>query len=371
MIILRIEDIKSVCADILTAVDSNGISKITETLEIVVDSGTMNMNVTNGDYYARVTLPVTETNEKMHATVDAALFLKLISKTTTDTVQIDVNDNILTLCANGNYKIPLIYDGDELLKLPEINIENETNSFDIESSVLKDIMIYNTKELQKGLIAKPVQKLYYIDEKGAITFTTGACVNDFSLPEPVKLLLNQKIVKLFKIFKDEAVKFTIGQDMFNNMTQTKVKFTSSNFELTAVIPSDDSMVNSVPVDAIRDRAHTIYPYSVVINKSELLQTIERLLLFSSDSLKLYSKFEFGVDSVKIYDIQESNYEVIKYSNEAIDALSDPYVAILDLIDLKLSLEGYNESHSTIRFGNNVAIVVYTKNIHTVIPEVNQ
>lgn len=367
--ICRIEDLKSVCTDILAAVDSNSLSKITETLEIKAENSLLHMNVTNGEYYARVTLPI-EPNINMHATVNADLFLKLIAKTTTDTVRLEVDGNSLKVGANGDYRIPLIYEGDSLLDLPEIIIENETNSFDVDSDILKSIMQHNTKELQKGFIAKPVQKLYYIDDKGAITFTTGACVNDFTLNEPIKILLNQKLVKLFKIFKEDKVNISIGQDMINNTIQTKVKFESSTFSITAIIPSDESLINSVPVDAIRDRVYTIYPYAVVLDKNELIQTIDRLLLFSSEAPKLYSKFEFGTDSVKIYDINETNFEIIRYSNAAIEALGEPYTAILDLIDLKLGLEGYNETHSTIRFGSNVAIVIDNKNIHNIIPEVN-
>ena len=50
----------------------------------------------------------------------------------------------------------------------------------VDSEVLKSISHYNVKELAKGIIINPdIQKLHYVDEKGALTFTTGACVNNF------------------------------------------------------------------------------------------------------------------------------------------------------------------------------------------------
>ena len=367
MIILRTEDIRSICSDILAAVDSNVLSKITETLEIIVKDGFLKMNVTNSEYYATVTLPISDTSIDMHATVNADVFLKLVARTTTDTIQLEVEENILKVKANGDYKIPLIYEGQELLNLPEIKINNETNTFDIDTKVLASIMNYNSKELQKGFVTLPVQKLYYIDEQGAITFTTGACVNDFTLNNPIKILLTQKLVNLFKIFKEPTVKFTIGQDMDNNIIQTKVKFETSSFCIVSIIPSDQSMIDSVPVNAIRNRAHEDYDYTVVLDKYQLLQTIDRLLLFSSNTLKLYSKFEFNIDSVKIYDVQQDNFEEIHYANSTM--ISQPYEAILDLIDIKNTFNNFRDQYINIRFGNNEAIVVNSQNIYVVIPEV--
>ena len=367
MIVLNTEDIKSTCTNILAAVDSNALSKMTETLEIIVKEGLMRMNVTNGEYYASVTLPILDTSILMHATVNADVFLKLVAKTTTDTIQIEVEDSVLKVKANGDYKIPLIYEGEDLLNLPEIKISNETNSFNIDTNILVNIMNYNSKELQKGFVAMPVQKLYYIDDKGAITFTTGACVNDFTLEKPIKILLTQKLVNLFKIFKEPSVKLTIGQDMCNNIIQTKVKFETDTFSVTSIIPSDQGLVDSVPVDAIRKRAHEDYEYTVVIDKNQLLQTIDRLLLFSSNTLKIYSKFQFNKDKVIIYDVQEDSFEEIYYANSTI--ITQPYEATLDLIDIKNTFNNFREQYINMRFGNNEAIVVNNQNIYIVIPEI--
>ena len=75
-----------------------------------------------------------------------------------------------------------------------------------------------------------------MDEKGAITFTNGACVNSFTLEQPVKLLFNNRLVKLFKLFKDESVKFTIGYDpISDDIIQTKVRFATSDIIITAIL----------------------------------------------------------------------------------------------------------------------------------------
>lgn len=371
--ILRIESLQSACKDILAAVDNNELSAITETLELVTKGNYLYINVTNREYFAQVKIDLNEEVE-FHATVNANLFLKLISQVTTDTVEIVANGNHIIVKANGTYKIPLIFDGENLLELPEITIENVTNEFNIQSSILKSILNYNSKELTKGTISKPVQKLYYVDEKGAITFTNGACVNSFTLEQPVKLLFNNRLVKLFKLFKDESVKFTIGYDpISDDIIQTKVRFESSNIVLTAILSCDDSLLTSVPVNAIRGRANGPYPYSVNVNKENLLQTINRLLLFNSTAgtskevIKPYSTFEFGKDSVVIYDINKENKETINYNNSLIDC-EEPYTAILDLTELKVTLENCVEPYLNINFGDSSALVITRGHIANVIAE---
>lgn len=373
--ILRIENLQDACKDILAAVDSNELSTITETLELVTKDNFLYINVTNREYFAQVKIDIGEVID-FHATVNANLFLKLISQVTTDTVELNSKpgENFITVKANGTYKIPLIFDGDKLLELPQIDIVNVTSEFNIASSILKSILTYNSKQLTMGTVSKPVQRLYYVDEKGAITFTNGACVNSFSLEKPVKLLFNNRLVKLFKLFNDENVKFTLGYDSISDdIIQTKVRFESSNIVLTAILSCDDKLLSVVPVNAIRGRVSNEYPYSVNINKDSMLQTINRLLLFNSTAgsskevIKPYSTFLFGRDNVVIYDVNKENKETINYNNTVVNC-DEPYQAILDLTELKVTLESCSEQYLNLHFGDGTAFVITRGHIANVVPE---
>ena len=366
MIILRVEDIKKICTNMLFAIDDSDTSKLVDLLEIENKDNYFYLRITNNTYYAEYKIN-SYSKEEFRAVVDANLFLKLISKTTSETVQFDIKDNFLILVGNGEYKLPLVYKDSKILNLPTINVDNVTNNFNISSKILKNILVYNTKELQKGVVINPVQKCYYIDNKGAITFTSGACINDFSLEDPVKILLSQKLVRLFKLFNSDNVEFIIGQDSLNDIIQTKVKFITSDFSVTSIINSDESLINSIPAEAIREKAHHVYPYTITINSSVLLQSIERLLLFNSNTINNYSKFEFGPDSVKIYTTDKSNFETVNYDTLA--EINENYSMILDLVDLKNSLEDFSRSHISFNFGDHQAVILDYSNIHIVIPEV--
>jgi hypothetical protein len=224
----------------------------------------------------------------------------------------------------------------------------------------------------KGGISKPVQKMYYIDEYGAITFNSGACVNSFTLTEPVKLLFNNRLVKLFKLFKDGDVRLTLGYDSVSDeIIQTKVRLENSNVSITAILSCDDTLLNSIPVSAIRGRANDEYPYYANLNKSALIQSINRLNLFNNSSgavAKTYGIFEFKSDEVDIYDANKENKETIKYANDTSN-VSEPYTLRLNLSDLKITVEACIEEYLCIHFGNTSAVVLSRGNVKNVIPEV--
>lgn len=372
--ILRIEEIQNACSKILSAVDSNTLSVLTETLQLKTAEKNLFISVTNREYFAQVKIPMNEEIE-FHATVNANLFLKLISQITTDTIEINIVDNSLILKGNGTYKLPLIFDGEKLLELPEIEIGNPTVNFEVDSNILLSILQFNSKELTKGIVSNKIQKLYYVDEQGCVTFTTGACVNSFSLAKPVKLLLNDRLVKLFKLFKGEKVNFTLGYDAISDeIIQTKVRFETSDIIITAILSCDEGMLNQFPTRAVRGRADANYPYSVNINREYLIQTISRLLLFASansakDVIKPFATFEFKKDSVVVYDTKKENKEEIHYTNST-SGIQDTYTALLDLNDVKNTLETCVEQYVTIHFGDGAAIVLSRGNIKNVIPECN-
>lgn len=373
--IIKTTKFKEICSTILSATDSAEISTLTETLELKTENKTLYLNVTNGEYYASVKFDL-DSEENFTAAVNANLFLKLIAAVTSEDIELECKDTYVLIKANGTYKIPLIMDpndGSKILSLPKIEITNPTVNMKISGNILESILNYNSKELLRGTISRPVQKMFYVDETGCITFTTGACINNFTLEKPIKVLFNSRLVKLFKLFKNDMVDFTLGYDPISEeLINTKVSFKTDKITLTAITGCNDDLLNAVPVAAIRNRANTTYAYNVVLNKNELLDTINRLLLFSagygtSKNLKPYSTFTCSDNQMTIYSSDKENKEIIRFKDDT--KVAEEYSMILDLNDLKLILDTITEEYVTLSFGNHQAVVVKRTNISNVIPEV--
>jgi hypothetical protein len=354
----------------LPALDVNNYSVLTEVIQLTVENGVLDVAVTNKEYYvnAKIAIPGAPS---FRAAVKAAIFIKLIENITTETIDLSIKDNNLIIKGNGNYKLPLIYDNDKIIELPKIEIQNVTNKFTISGEILRSINTYNSKELLKGTILKPVQNMYYIDENGAITFTSGACINNFKLSQPVSLLLNTKLVKLFNLFPSDAtVNFELGVDVIaKNVEQTKVKFYTDTVFITAILANDAAMMKSFPVNAIRNRLNSDYKYSITIDKNYLIQAIDRLSIFISNIKESpYILFDVHPDKVILSDIKHENTEEIGFMNE-LKGLDDKYSMVLDLNDFKLTLSNYTYQDVTIRFGDKQAILIPNGNINIILPEI--
>lgn len=369
--IIKTKLLQDSCKKILDAVDSGNIlnKMVSETVELETVGQTLFLNVTNREYYVSVKIPL-DSDADIHAVVDAKLFLNLISKLSTNDVELSTTDTTLSIKANGNYKIPLIYDDEgKLVVLPKIEIENVTNEFTINNSVLQSVLRYNSKELLKSSCVRPVQRLFYIDEKGALTFTSGACVNEFSLAQPVTLFLTEKIIKLFKLLKGD-VDFSIGQDELNGKVVTKVSFDDGASSIVSLLGIDQSVTSAFPVKAIRNLADAEYEHSVDIDKRALLDAVNRLSLFASSINEPTTYILFGASALTVYDSRKDNEETIEYSGSDI-VIDEPYLAQFMTGDLKLTLESCEETHIVLRFGNHRNIVISRGNVKNILPECRQ
>ena len=146
--IVKVDQFQDVCKKILDAVDSSGMTIVSETLELELINKKLHLNVTNKEYYVTVTIDVDDDSD-FHAVVNASLFLNLVSRLTTEEMSMTVKDNALNVKSNGNYKIPLIFENDKLVELPKIAIEETLSNFKISNEVLQSILKFNSKELQK------------------------------------------------------------------------------------------------------------------------------------------------------------------------------------------------------------------------------
>ena len=366
MIVLKSEELKKVCSSVLQGVDVSGLYDITEIIQIKIENNNLIFSVTNGEYYLKYTLNV-DSSEVINASVNAKTFLKLVSKVTSETISMEVKDNNLIIEANGTYKLPIVYKNDVMLEVEEIDISNVTSTFQINSDILKSIWCYNTSEISKGVMTSPVQKLYYVDEKGCITFTTGACVNYFSLPTPVKLLFNKRLVNLLRLFEEEVVNFELGQDSINGTVLTKVRFKTDSLTITSLLNSDPTLLSSVPAEAIRDRAEDDYKYVAVINRQGLINSLDRLSLFVDQNFNPFVKLNCEQSNISVSDLNGNNVEILNC--EGGSSIADKYEMLLGLNDLKNTLSIYSDDYISFNFGNHQAVVISKNNIKTIIPEV--
>lgn len=371
--ILKTKEFKEATNKILLALDSD---KSASNLEIVAKGQALYLNVTNKEFYVSVKFALSE-EVTFRAVVDASVFLTLISGLTTDEFSLDTKDTTVVIKAGkSSYKIAMIYENEALMTLPTIYIDNKTVEMPIKNDILQSILNINSKEIQKGknlININELQKLYYVDETGCFTFTTGATLNKFELEKPVKLLLNDRIVKLFRLFKDD-VQFSLGQDKLSDgRVRTKVVFETPDTYVAAIINCDDILLSKVqgPCTATKRFISEAYAHSLVLSVNALSAAVSRLLLFTKTSIDKANMSQVKVDVTITPDefiIKDSlgNSESVPVENGSF--VSDGYEMALNLSDLKLVLESCKNEHITLNCGNHRSIVITRGNVNNLIPE---
>ena len=376
--IIKTKDFKEAANKILLAAD---LDTNAANLELVARNSSLYLNVTNKEYYVSVKFPL-EAEETFRAVVDASLFLSLISGFTTETFSLDIKDNVVVLGAGkSKYKVAMIYENENLMALPVIAIQNKTVEMTISNDILMSILNVNSKELLKAkyLNVSELNKLYYIDEAGCFTFTNGSCLNAFSLEKPVKLLLNDRIVRLFKLFKDD-VQFSLGMDpIANGNIQTKIVLQTADTYLAAIINGEIDLIARVqqPCEATKRYLSESYDHKLVLSTTDLSAAINRLMSFTKNSKATSEKVNMAylptVMSIENGELvikdKFENYETVAIANESYS--SGDYEMCVNLYDIKLVLDSCQTDHITLNCGNHRSIIITRGPVANLIPEVRK
>jgi hypothetical protein len=373
--ILKTKNFQEVANKILLAV---GVDKAASNLELAAKDTKLYLRVTNREWYCACAFEL-ENPTEFRAVVDANLFLNLISGISIEEFELDIKDNFVVVKAGkSSYKLAMIYENDQLMKLPIIKLDPEqvTVSMNISNDILMSILNVNSREVQKAkkVEINELQRYYYIDETGCFTFTTGACINAFTLEKPIKLLLTDKVVKLFKLFNSDAWLSYGHLVNSDNSLQPIVVFQTEDVYVATRLLSDETCIQKVkaPCDAMKTLAKEVYDHNLVLSATDLSAAIGRLLMFhKNSSAKADLSFvpaavEFSNTELIISDLSGDNKEVITIENGS--STPGGYSMGVNLIDLKAVLDSCKNEHITMNCGNHKSIIICRANISNVIAE---
>ena len=373
--ILKTKNFQEAANKILVAV---GLDKAAANLELAAKDTALYLRVTNREWYTAIKFEL-ETPTEFRAVVDANLFLNLISGISTEEFTLEIKDNFVVVKAGkSSYKLAMIYENDQLMKLPIIKLDPEqiTVSMNISNDILMSILNVNSREVQKAkkVEVNELQRYYYIDETGCFTFTTGACINAFTLEKPIKLLLTDKVVKLFKLFSSDAWLSYGHLVNADSSLQPIVIFQTEDVYVATRLLSDETCIQKVkaPCDAMKALAKEVYDHNLVISATDLSAAIGRLLMFHKNSSTkadlsfVPASVEFSNTELTISDLTGDNKEVITIENGS--TTPGGYSMGVNLIDLKAVLDSCKNEHITMNCGNHKSIIVCRANISNVIAE---
>lgn len=296
---------------------------------------------------------VAKNNENFYTCVDSDLFNKLVSKTTSPTITLEVDENSLTFKGNGVYALPIAVDEkNNVVRIPEPSFNSDVNGVEIDTAKLKDMLIYNKPSIAKTMEA-PYLTGYYLDNESIVSFNlVTACVNKIKLIES-KALLASSLVELFNIISVEKAVIKIDD--------RKILIEAGDVIINGTLMEN---IEQYPAQALKDLVEAEFNSECEVDKNELLNILDRLSLFISDDDKNALRLTFSDNCITISSKKSNGNEMLKYinSNNVM-----PFTQLVDLVDLKNQLQTQINSTVKLLFGNDKGLMIKTDKVSQLIP----
>lgn len=361
--IIRTDDILDACKFFKAMTNKSVNNVLSGLIQIKADGNKFTLHMSDGVYDLIYSEDCTDT---FNCTISADLFLELITRISSETIDFAVSDGNLVLTGSGKYKFPAVYDGKEMLEIRTLDIDNITNSWSIDGDLLYSVANNNSKQLLLGYITSPIQKLYYFDADGAITFTSGACVNDFPLGADIKIAMSESTVKLFNFTKGTTVNIDFGYTDVNGVVQPRATFKMPHITATYILPFTDKIISQIPVAKIRERAHTNYDSSVVLDSVQVRDILDRISIFADD-LQIVA-FSFSGTKLQMRTTNDKIFEDVYLTS----SVHEDTEFKLNIKDFKSGISAANGKHFNMMFSKNApAVVISVGNIYNVIPKIDE
>lgn len=289
---------------------------------------------------------------ELNIVVDAKLFSSLISKLTTPITEISVDNGRVVVKANGKYDFELVTEQDgSSISLPSVSFDHDVSTNHITNEQLRSIITIN-KSCKADMKEMPSLFNYYMDSERVLTTDFfKVCSNPirvFNTP----VCLPPELVDLIPLVTDDN-----GVDIQRN--NNIVAFSSTNGVLYGKTSVEEDLDN-YPVSDLLETVNESFSYNCIINRTLLVNALERLCLFTDgfDSNAVNMKFE--ADKVTLTTNKVGTHESIKFLQPS--TIQGDFEVVIDATGLKQQLLSLPKEDITIGFGSESGIQIVCDNI---------
>lgn len=329
------------------AIKGAGLDKsITRTtmLEIQQKDKRLRLMTTDMNNTLYVFTDVTDKTE-FYAVVYVEQFANLIQKLTSETVTLDVQDAVLTVKANGTYKIELPLDDDgEAVQFNKtmLDITDPTQTTEISLVTVKSILetCKASLSVDNDKNNEACYRNYYISDKAVTTNgSTVCCLSTPIFDTPV--LLAPATLELLNVFTDETIETLTDA--------SHVLFKTRNLVLYTHVQNE---IEKYAIDAVNAFVNESFEYSCDVAKSALLPLLERIELFVGEYDNDAVTLTFTDTGIDVSSIKSSGVESIEYV-KAINV--KPYTCKINVVLLIAQIKANKSDVLHLQFGNDRSI----------------
>lgn len=345
MIKVKTETIQKMLNKAVKVCSLDKFSPLTILTEVKIEGGYLCITTTDTRTNFQIKEKV-ESEDTMRVVVDVQLLTSLVNKITTSEIGFDTNGNALVIEGNGVYYLDIgIDESGEVIKFPEIK-EPAGEGIDIDFKELTRRLEIAKSSIPASFDAKEMNNYYMAAQIIASDAFKVSSIPNIEALKTKDLFISRELGNILMSLGIEKGKLDYASE-----TNTLTIF-DSNYIIQSVIGQDKE---NYPIEAIQSMLSSSFSYNVEINKKDLLDILDRALLFIKDFDRNGINLTFKTDRLTITSVEETVKEDIKYGAAVVDGLAE-FNALVDIKNLKEQLDVLPEDKITIYFGNNDAAI---------------
>ena len=319
------------------------VMPITELMGVEVVGQNLYLTTTNGDNFLTVYDKVETVDGDFAACIRADVFAKLIAKTTAEFVHLKFENNVLTVKGNGTHNIPAATDEDgELVQLEQAGIPAGATvaEYATKAKDLKDAFAIGKAALATNNSTECFTGFYFY-ENGTVTSDGGKAT--FTKKQIFKspVLLRNSFMNLVPLFGGEDVKIA--------ETENNVLLHASGVK---AVGNKMAQVAEFPIESIVQFTEVEFPHTVKLNKTALLNVLDRVALFIGQYDRNGVRFNFGPNGVLITNLKASSSELLKAEGDLKE-----FSFVLDVNSFKDMLSVNTDDAIKLSYGNEQAVKI--------------
>ena len=335
----------------------NKLIPLTSLMAIQLKKKTLTLITTDASNYLYI-VQGKVTGSDFYVVVYVDQFSKLVSKLTSENVTLELEDNVLNVTANGNYKIELPLDENgELIKYPNplADMKLDSDPYSVNLATIKTIL--NTNKVALAVtMEEPEYTGYYVGDKVVSTDTFKICgLNTKLFDEPV--LIAPETMNLLDVITADKISVYIQED-------------------TLVFKTDNCIVyghkmeglEDYAIDAINGLLDEEFESSCKISRNDMLALLDRISLFVGAYDNKCITLTFTEQGIDVSSKQSNGIESIKYieSNNF-----KPYTCKLDITMFTEQVKANECEHINLQYGNEQSVKMVDGNVTQVVALLNE
>lgn len=292
--------------------------------------------------------------EDFYVAVEAELFAKLVSNTTSPSITLDCKSSYLEVTGNGSYKINLVLDENgETVKFPNHTEQLISNDIGVLNYTTVKVILNSLKPALATTVETPCYTNYFVGDNVVASDTqviNSMATKLFNHNEP--LFISAELMDLLAIMTKEQISVRYENGIIEFVTDDCVVYGKLYTYTDQFMIDDINAITEMPFESM-----------CKINKTAFMQLLDRIALFIGDFSDGAISLTFTKDGLSVNSKSETGSEIIPYSESKNFA---DFTCDIEITMLRTQVKAQATDMLEIWYGDESAIKLVDGNVTSII-----